>query len=157
MQETAGRLSGDLDDETSPDPPRIAEEASIIRIPLLAEELTAEKTVVSLGSVHLHKGVTSEEKTLSIPIFHEEVTVEHLTPEMFDKATAGDDPEVLIIPIYEEQVVIEKRMVLKEYIRVRKYRVEEEHIARQTVRREYVEVVSPEDVRSASALDGPTV
>src|SRR6185312_2883679 len=111
MQEAADRLGGDLDADTSPAAMEIAEEESTLRIPILAEQLVAEKTVVSRGAVRLHKGVTTEEQTIRVPIFHEEVTVEHLTPEMLGEATTSDDPDVVIIPIYEEQIVVEKRMV----------------------------------------------
>jgi uncharacterized protein (TIGR02271 family) len=84
--------------------------------------------------------VATEEQTLRVPAFHDEATIEHLRPETLGEGATSDDPDVLIIPIYEEQVVVEKRMVLKEYIRVSKRRVAGERVIRETVRREFVEV-----------------
>lgn len=146
MQEIDGRLARDPNAQKQLAGLEFAEGASTLRIPVLAEELEAETKLVSRGSVRLHKGVATEERTLRVPVFHEEATIEHLPPEALGEAATSDDPDVLIIPIYEEQLVVEKRLVLKEYIRVRKRRVEEERIVRDTLRREYLEVNGPDGV-----------
>jgi len=162
MQETEGRLARDPDAEESLAARELAAGPSTLRIPILAEQVVVEKTSVSDGSVRLHKGVATEEQTLRVPVFHEEATIEHLPPEALGEGATSDDPDVLIIPIYEEQVVVEKRIVLKEYIRVSKRRVVGEDVIRETVRREFMEVDGPateiaatsEDARSMSATDG---
>lgn len=117
----------------------ISEDPTTLRIPVVAEELVVETHPISLGAVHLHKGVHTEQQTIQVPVYHEEALVERLEPGAYDAARI-EDPDALFVPIYEEELVIEKRQVLKEYIVVRKRRVEERRPVSETVRREYVEV-----------------
>lgn len=110
-----------------------------LRIPLLAEVLDVQTQSIDLGHVRVHKGVETTEQQLHIPVTHEEVVVERLAPEDYD-ATVPAGPDELIIPVVEERIVFEKRAVVKEYIRIRKQRVQVDQEIRGTVRREYVEV-----------------
>lgn len=120
----------------------IVNDYATIRIPVLTEQLVVEKEAVSRGAIHLHKGVETAEQTLQVPVFHEEATIEHMTPEAYN-SSGVQDPDTMVIPIYEEQLVVEKRMVLKEYIRIRKRRVEEQQTVTETLRREYLTVTDP--------------
>jgi uncharacterized protein (TIGR02271 family) len=127
-----------------------SEEAEL-RIPLVAEELAVHTQPISLGRVHVHKGVETVEQQLTIPIFREEAIVERIAPEDYD-VTAAVGPDELIIPVVEEKIVFEKRAVVKEYIRIRKQRVQEDQDVRGTVRREYVEVTEqPREGQDSSA------
>lgn len=110
-----------------------------LRIPLAAEELIAQKQAVVRGKVHVHKGVETVEQSFSVPVYHEEAVIEHISPDQYD-GQAPLNPNETIIPIVEEQLVVEKRSVVKEYIRVRKNIVSEEQSVRDTVRREFVEI-----------------
>jgi len=120
----------------------IVNDYATIRVPVMTEQLVVEKEVVSRGAVHLHKGVETAEQTLQVPVFHEEATIEHMTPEAYN-SSGVQDPDTMVIPIYEEQLVVEKRMVLKEYIRIRKRWVEEQHTVTEALRREYLTVTDP--------------
>lgn len=113
-------------------------EEETLRIPLAAEELTAYKQAALLGKVHLHKGVETVEQRLSVPVYREEAVIERIPPDQYD-AGAPSNPNETIIPILEEQLVVEKRTVIKEYIRVRKNVIAEQRDVQDTVRREYVE------------------
>lgn len=110
-----------------------------LRIPLAAEELIAQKQAVVRGNVHVHKGVETVEQSFTVPVYHEEAIVEHISPDEYD-GRAPTNPNETIIPIVEEQLVVEKRSVVKEYIRVRKNIVTEQQDVHDTVRREFVEV-----------------
>jgi uncharacterized protein (TIGR02271 family) len=126
-------------------------EQDTLRLPLAAEELEVQTQPVSLGKIHVHKGVETLEQHLTIPISREEAIVERIAPEDYD-ATAPTGPDELIIPVVEEKIVFEKRAVVKEYIRIRKRRVQEEQEVRGTVRREFVEVTEqPRDGQDAHA------
>ena len=127
----------------------VVDDYATIRIPVLTEQLVIEKEAVSRGAVHLHKSVETAEQTLQVPVFHEEATIEHMTPEAYN-ASGVQDPDTMVIPIYEEQLVVEKRMVLKEYIRIRKRRVEEQQTVTETLRREYLKVTDPPAHTTAS-------
>lgn len=110
-----------------------------LRIPLAAEELVAEKQTIVRGKVHVHKGVETVQQDMTVPVYHEEAIVEHIPVDQYDpNAPAG--PNDLIIPVTEEQIVVEKRSVVKEYIRIRKNVVMQEQHVSDVVRREYIEV-----------------
>jgi len=114
-------------------------EQETIRLPIHTEELDVRKQPITLGYVHVHKGVETVEQHLAVRVFREEAVIEHIAPEDYD-ATASPGPDELILPVMEEKIFIEKRAVVKEYIRIRKERVWEEQEPRATVRREFVEV-----------------
>lgn len=116
----------------------------ILRIPVRAEELVVEKRPVERGHLRLHKGVETIEQTLDVPVLFEEAVVERLAPEAYD--AADGEPDEIVIPIYVEQLVVEKRRVLKEYLRIRKRRYEQQQTVSDSIRREYVEVLeTPEN------------
>jgi uncharacterized protein (TIGR02271 family) len=112
---------------------------AMLRVPLAAEELIAHKRPVELGTVHVHKGVETVEQSFTVPVYREEAIIERIPPDQYD-GSAPTNPNEMIIPIVEEQLVVEKRSVVKEYIRVRKNRVAEQQDVRDMVRREFVEV-----------------
>lgn len=125
----------------APRPSETAEvgQASRIAVPLASEELVARRTPMREGIVRLHKGVETREQTFAVPITRDEVIVEHIPPDQLDaNATVGENE--LLIPIMEEQVVVQKRMVVKEYVRVRKRQVVEQRQVRAPVRREVLGV-----------------
>ena len=125
----------------APGPSQTAErgQASRIAVPLASEELVARRTPVREGSVRLHKGVEMREQAFAVPITRDEVIVEHIPPDQLD-ANAKVGANELLIPIMEEQVVVQKRMVVKEYVRVRKRQVVEQRQMREPVRREVLSV-----------------
>jgi uncharacterized protein (TIGR02271 family) len=138
MQETEKQTIEDRTTFDSPSADPAAEGPSTLRIPVHAEELLVGTRRVSRGAVRLHVGVATEERTVQVPLFHEEMVIEHLAPDAFEAALA-EDPDARYVPIYAEELVVEKRTVLKEYIRVRTRRVEELRTVSEPVRREYVE------------------
>src|SRR5437763_12826718 len=54
-----------------------------------------------------------------------------------------EEDGVLIVPIYEEQLVVTKRLVLREQLRVRRVRAAERQLFEQTLRRERAVVEDP--------------
>lgn len=110
-----------------------------LRIPLVSEELIPRKHAVQLGNVHVHRGVETVPQSIDVQLYHEEAVIERIPPDQYD-ADAPRNPNEVIIPITEEQLVVEKRTVVKEYLRVRKDVVAETRKVRDTVRREYVEL-----------------
>jgi uncharacterized protein (TIGR02271 family) len=122
---------------------RLVDGETAFSVPVLAEELVVETRQVAHGMLRVHKGVTVEEQSLRVPIVHDQAEIVHLAPD--DYAAAQErDPEGLFVPIYAEEIVIEKRLVLREYLWVQKKRVEQEQTVTETVRREYVEIADAE-------------
>ena len=131
----------------------IAEDEQTLRIPLAAEELIVAKQPISWGSVRVHKRVSSEEQSQSVSLYHEEAVIEHISPDQYD-ANAPVNPDEIIVPIVEEQLFVEKRSVIKEYIRIRKTLVTHQQDVRETVRREYVEI---EEAQPAGSTATPVL
>jgi uncharacterized protein (TIGR02271 family) len=89
-----------------------------------------------------------------VPKKRVEVTVERVPVE---GEVAATEPQIgeeeIVVPVVEEEIVVEKRPVVKEEIRIRKQVVEEVEVVEEDVRREEVEIVddtghdarSPED------------
>jgi uncharacterized protein (TIGR02271 family) len=121
------------------EPERGQDSEPVLRVPVRAEELSAGTQQVHLGTVHIHRGVTTTDQTLTIPVTREETVIEHIAPEDYDE-TMQLAPDEIVIPVIEEQLVVEKRTVVKEYIRVRKNLIVEDREVTESVRREYVEI-----------------
>ena len=81
----------------------------------------------------------SSEQLLMVAVSHEELIVEHLTPEQYDPGAAVG-PDETIIPVFEEQLVVEKRQVITGYVRMRKQLVTTQQEVRGQVRREVLSV-----------------
>lgn len=110
-----------------------------LRIPLAVEELVVHKLPVTLGRVHIHKGVETEEMHISVPLYHEEAVIEHIPADQYD-GSGGNNPNETIVPVIEERLVVQKQSVVREYIRIRKNIVEEQQEVSDTLRREVVQV-----------------
>lgn len=111
-------------------------------LPVIAEELVVGKKQAQTGTVRITKRVQEHEEVVDEPGFAEEVTVErvpldrvvHALPEV---RYEGD---TMIVPVVEERVVVEKRLVLKEELRITRHRTEIHDPQRVTLRREEAEV-----------------
>ena len=89
----------------------------------------------------MRKRVRTDREQLRVPTRHEEVNVERVPVEEGRYATPGEIGEdEVVMPVTEEEVVTEKRPMVKEEIRVRKDVVEEEEVIEEDVRKEEVDV-----------------
>jgi uncharacterized protein (TIGR02271 family) len=86
--------------------------------------------------------VSEHEQTVDEPLFADEITLERVTINRFiDEPTeARVEGDTTVIPLFEERLVVQKRLVLREEVRITKRRIE--HRAPQIValRREEVTV-----------------
>jgi uncharacterized protein (TIGR02271 family) len=83
--------------------------------------------------------VRTDRERLEVPTRHEEISVERVPVEgEASEAEIGEDE--VVVPVTEEEVVVHKRPVLKEEVRIRKDVVEEREVVEEDVRREEVEV-----------------
>ena len=89
--------------------------------------------------MRVRKRVRTDREQIEAPTRHEEVSVERVPVEgKATEAEIGGD-EVMGI-VTEEEVVVEKRPVAKEEVRIRKDVVEDTETVEEDVRREEVEV-----------------
>jgi uncharacterized protein (TIGR02271 family) len=116
------------------------------QIELREEELRAEKQRVEAGEVRLRKEVVKEEKTIEVPVTHEEVVVEKhsVTGRRPADGEIGEDEEIRI-PVMEEEVRVEKTPVVREEVSLKKRQVQSTEQVSDTVKREEAWVDSTGD------------
>jgi uncharacterized protein (TIGR02271 family) len=110
-----------------------------VRVQRSEEELRVGTRERKAGSIRVRKRVRTDREHIEVPTRHEEVTVERVPVEgEATEAQIGEDE--VVVPVTEEEVVVEKRAVAKEEIRLRKDVVEDTEVVEEDVRREEVEV-----------------
>jgi uncharacterized protein (TIGR02271 family) len=99
-----------------------------------------------VGRVKAKKSVRTEREVVVVPKRREEVEIERVRVEGQPRERSGakeaqiGEQEEVVLQLFEEEVVITKRVVLKEEIRVRKKVVEEEETVEVELRKEEVEI-----------------
>jgi uncharacterized protein (TIGR02271 family) len=112
-------------------------------IPVIAEEVVIEKERVVRGAVRAHKRVETYEQVVDTPITSEEVIIERLAINTLvdDLApSVREENGVLIIPVIEEILVVEKRLLLREEVRLSKRLTTTSVPQKILLRREVVEI-----------------
>lgn len=111
------------------------------RIQRSEEEARVETREREAGRVNVRKQVRTEREQVRVPKMREQVDIERVPGEGREApgAKIGEDEEV-VIQVFEEEVVVSKRIVLKEEIRLRKKVVEEEEVVEVDLRKEEVEI-----------------
>ncbi len=131
-----------------------------IVIPLHAEEVSIAKRQVATGRVKVSTVTHSREQLVEQLLERERVEVERVpvgqvVTKIPDVRTEGD---VTIIPVVEEEVVVQRRLVLKEEVRVRKVREAQNYQGRVVLRQQEAVVTRvPADTNPAVAVAAPAV
>ena len=126
--------------------PGIRETEEELKVRRSEEELRVDTREREAGAVRVRKRVRTDRERLVVPKKRVEVTVERVPVEGEAPSTEreGLGPEIsedeIVIPVVEEEVVVEKRPVVKEEIHIRKDVVEDTEVVEEEVRREEVEV-----------------
>jgi uncharacterized protein (TIGR02271 family) len=118
-----------------------------VRVRRSEEEIRVETREREAGEMRVRKRVRTERERLTVPKKRVEVTVERVPVE--GAARTGEEAattpqigeEEIVVPVVEEEIVVEKRPVVKEEIRIRKQVVEDVEIVEEDVRKEEVEIV----------------
>jgi uncharacterized protein (TIGR02271 family) len=110
--------------------------------PVIEEAAFLDKRVVETGKVRISKRISEREELIDEPLFREEVTVERVPINQYvdQPPQVRHEGDVMIIPVVQEQLVMQKRLVLVEELRVRKQVVETHQPQSVTLRREEIEV-----------------
>jgi uncharacterized protein (TIGR02271 family) len=138
-QEGLSQPGSDLEDEDE------------LRVQRSEEELRAGTREREAGAMKVRKRVRTDREQIEVPTKHEEVTVERVPVEgEASEAQIGEDE--VSVPVTEEEVVVDKRAVAKEEIRLRKDVVEDTETVEEDVRREEVEVEDDTERGSGTGL-----
>ena len=107
-------------------------------IELREEERLAHKEVVLVGGVLFRKEVSSEPRSIAVPIVRQGVVVEHYPVDRHPAAGPIGKSRVIRVPVLAEHVTIEKRPVVIEEVRVGRHAVQAKQRISETVQREEV-------------------
>jgi uncharacterized protein (TIGR02271 family) len=126
-QEGVSQPGSDLEDEDE------------LRVQRSEEELLAGTRERVAGSVKVRKRVRNYRERVEVPTRRQEVSVERV-PASGEASEAQIGAEEVSVPVVEDEVVVQKKPVAKEEIRVRKDVVHERQIVEEDVRREEVDI-----------------
>ena len=118
------------DDDRTPD------KAGETVIPLLAEEIAVSKQVVETGRVQVARVTHEREQLIDELLAHATVEIDRIPIGRQVEAMPAirDEGDTIVIPIVEEVLVVERRLLLKEEVRVRRVRSTERHQESVTIR-----------------------
>lgn len=107
-------------------------------VPVLAEELDVQKRQIETGRVRIKMVVHERQETVDQPLMQDEIEVKRVP---INRVADGPTPvryenDVMIVPVLEEVLVVEKRLMLKEELHISKRRVEVHKPQQVTLRRE---------------------
>jgi uncharacterized protein (TIGR02271 family) len=124
-----------------------------ITLPVVQEEFDVDKRVVDTGVVRVRTSTSEHEETVHMPLEREDVIVERVAvgrpvDAPLDVRHEGD---VMIVPVHEEVIVVQRQLVLKEELHIRR-RISTVDAAQPVVLRR--QDVSVEHVRAGPA--GPS-
>jgi uncharacterized protein (TIGR02271 family) len=120
------------------DPTEVSHEDEV-RVQRSEEELRVGTRERRAGSIRVRKRVRTDHERIEVPTRHEEVSVERVPVEReASEAEIGEDE--VVVPVTEEEIIVHKRPVVKEEVRIRKEVVEDTEVVEEDVRREEVEV-----------------
>ena len=121
---------------TGNDEQRPADHADETVLPLLAEEIGVSKQVVETGRVRITRITHQREQLIDELLAHETVEIERTRIDQHVNAIPAvrEEDDTIVIPIVEEVLVVERRLFLKEEVRIRRVRSTERHQQTVTLR-----------------------
>ena len=93
-----------------------------ITLPVVQEEIDVATRSVDTGVVRVRTHTTEHEETVRVPVEREDVIVERVTigravDAPLDVRVEGD---VTIVPVHEEVIVVQRQLMLKEELHIRR-------------------------------------
>jgi len=121
------------------------------------EEIVPVKQAVQSGQVEVRKTVHEEQREIPVNVAREEVTIER---RAVNEPVSGDigemRDEVIQVPVYEEQVQLQKQGRVAEEVVIGKNVQQDQQTVTGTVRREDVEVVDDGNTRVRGDVETDT-
>jgi uncharacterized protein (TIGR02271 family) len=119
-------------DPRPPDGPKAAQvsqrdEPREVIVPRIEEQLVTTKRIIETGRVRVSKNVIQESQDIDESIIHEEYSIERVpvNREVTETVPSRVEGDITIIPVYEEELITTKRLILREEIHLIKKRREE--------------------------------
>ena len=107
---------------------RLVENADIV-IPLHTEGLSIDRRPIVRGTIRVDVRTHTREQVVDELLEHERVEIERVPIDRMIETMPDirEEGDTTIIPVVEEVIVTERRLVLKEEIRLRRVRTTERH------------------------------
>lgn len=114
-----------------------AGESEIVIVPVVAEAVEVDKRTVQ-QTVRVTKQVREQEQWVDEAGFQEDVDIERIAVNrvLDEPVQVRHEGDTVIVPLLEEVLVVEKRLVLKEELRITKRRTETRNPQRVVLRKE---------------------
>ena len=132
---------------TAPSPAPSSRPDERVVVPELEERVDVGREAVETGRVRVRKVVRESERLVEVPLRHEEVRVERVpmnVPVRDPRRPPGpryeDGGRTLVVPLLEEVLVVERRLVVREELRITRARGRRRHRQTVTLRREEAQV-----------------
>jgi len=130
---------------------------TVLTLPVVAEELHVQKRQVETGRTRITKTIREREEIVDEPLMREEVAIERVPVQ---RLLEGPPPAIryegdtMIVPLLEEVMVVEKRIMVKEELHIRRQQKtvhEPQHVTLRSeeVTIERVNPANPQENRSA--------
>jgi len=126
-------------------------------IPVVEEHLTVHTETRESGIVEIQKRVRERTETVDVPLHSEEVAIERVPVNRYvdEPVQVRHEGETMIIPLLEEVLVVEKRLLLREEVHVTRKKSVVNTPQEVHLRSEEVEIVrKPATTREAEGNPG---
>lgn len=123
-------------------------------IPVIEETLRIEKREFESGRVVVRKTVTERDEVAEILLRQQDLIVERVPVgrAVSEAPQTRQEGDTLIVPILEEVLVVEKRLMLKEELHIRKHSSERTEQRNVRLRTEHVEIEQTGRMSSAEQM-----
>ena len=116
-----------------------------LRIPVVEEQLTVGTRVVETGrGVRIHKTISEQPVVIDERLVRDEMEIERVPVDRIvaleDKPATRYEGDTLVVPVFEEVLVVERRLRIKEELRITRVRHEERYQETVSLKTERVEI-----------------
>jgi uncharacterized protein (TIGR02271 family) len=133
----------------------MADQQEVAAIPLVEERLAVAKRQVEAGRLRVRVSVEEREERVPVTLAHDEVEVERVPKNLAvsELPSVRLEGNTTIIPVVEEVVVVEKRLMLVEEIHVRRKSSTTTEEIPVTLRSEQVSIERGDDAAPATSAE----
>lgn len=112
-------------------------------VPVVEEKVSVGKRERETGRVVVHVTPRLHDETVDVDLAEEHVDIERVPVNQFVSGPVAvrQEGDVTVVPVIEEVLVVEKRLMLREEIRVTRRRETKHHVEHVTLRSEEVQVL----------------
>jgi uncharacterized protein (TIGR02271 family) len=133
-------------------------------IPLHAEDITLARRSVAGDTVRVETTTRTRDHHIDEPLSHTRIQVERVPIGRTVAAVPAvrEEGDTTILPVVEEVIVVKRRLILKEEVRVRRVQVAERHTETVTTRAQTADIYrteagSPESENNRDPLSETTI